>query len=63
MAKTYSRLRAVAVKKKPEDDIIILFNENKISETDVKSKIRTGNLAISDNVLCVSKEVAEMLAD
>lgn len=75
MAKTYN-LRALSVKQskfgnnghripscnRDDDEIVILYNENKIKKNDIVKSVQNGGIDLAD-VLCINKAMAEQLAD
>ena len=77
MAKTYSNLRALSVKQSKfgdnghripvvtddDDEIVILYNENKIKKNDIVKSVQNGGIDFIDKVLCINKAMAEQLAD
>lgn len=76
MAKTYNNLRALSVKQSKfgdnghripvvtdDDEIVILYNENKIKKNDIVKSVQNGGIDFMDKVLCINKAMAEQLAD
>ena len=75
MAKTYNNLRALSVKQSKfgdnghripvvtdDDEIVILYNENKIKKNDIVKSVQNGGIDFMDKVLCINKAMAEQLA-